>query len=264
MPGIEAAGVVEQAPGGEIQPGTTVVTAMGGMGRAYDGGYADYVCVPADQVLALHTELPWATVGALPEMMQTAWGSLFKALRLAAGERLLIRGGTTSIGLMAAVLAKDAGAWVAATTRNPASEALLRDNGADAVFIDDGAISESVSEAAPDGFHRVLELVGAPTLADSLRCARSHGLVCMMGVVGNRWTLDDFDPMRVIPTAVGLTTYGGSAENLMLTPLQQIVDKIEGGKLNLRLGPVFRIDEIVEAHRCMESNQARGKIVVLT
>ena len=73
---------------------------MGGLGRSFDGSYASFTLVPAAQVKALSftTKLSWAQLGALPEMLETAWGSLFRALRLQKGETLLIRGGTTSIG----------------------------------------------------------------------------------------------------------------------------------------------------------------------
>ena len=87
--GIEAVGIVEEAPGNEFRRGDTVATAMGGMGRQFDGGYAEYTCVPATQVQPIKTDLSWETLGAIPEMLQTAWGSLFKALRLEKGERLL-------------------------------------------------------------------------------------------------------------------------------------------------------------------------------
>ena len=265
--GIEASGIVEEAPGSEdkFKAGDIVATAMGGMGRNFDGGYAEYTIVPAKQVQVLKSgyKVPWEVIGALPEMMQTTWGTLFRSMHLKKDDRLLIRGGTTSVGLAALAIAKNEGAFVAATTRKPEREKLLRENGADEVFIDNGTIVEQIKKTA--GFNKVLEMVGVTTLRDSLEAVGEDGLVCMVGSVSNKWEFDDhFNPMVSIPTATVLTTYHSSVKGFMDTPLDSLIDQIVSGTLHVQIGKVFSgIDKIHEAHRCMDADQAGGKIVIL-
>jgi NADPH:quinone reductase-like Zn-dependent oxidoreductase len=262
VPGIECAGTIEDPTTTSFARGQKVVAMMGGMGRDFDGGYAELVIVPASQVIAIDTDLPWETVGAIPEMLQTAYGSITTGLDLHRGQTLLIRGGTSSVGMAAATLARRMGAKVIATTRQRARLAALARHGVDHPLLDDGAIATAVREIAPAGVDAVLELVGTNTLRDSLRATRVHGTVCFTGMVSNEWTIRDFYPIEYIPTGVRLTSYGGDATDLPREVLQRYLNDVAEGRVSVAIHRVFEMDEIVEAHRTMESNAAMGKMVV--
>jgi len=263
IPGIEATGVVDDAPGGEFAHGQKVVTMMGGMGRLIDGGYAEYVTVPAGQVIPFESELEWGVVGALPEMLQTAYGSLAVGLQFAAGQRLLIRGGTSSIGLAAAVLAKLRGVTVLSTTRSPERAALLRSVGVDHVIIDDGEVAAQVGEIVPGGVDGAIELVGVNVMRDTLRSVRTGGTVCFTGMLSDNWTIDEFYPMDWLPNGVRLTAYSGEAADLPAGVLQEFLDAVAAGTARAPIGRVYALDEIAQAHRDMEAGVIGGKGVVV-
>jgi NADPH:quinone reductase-like Zn-dependent oxidoreductase len=264
IPGIEATGTVAEAPGGEFEPGTRVAALMGGMGRTIDGGYAEYVNVPASIVVPFVSTLDWATLGALPEMIQTAHGSLTTGIDVQPGQTILVRGGTSSIGLAATVLAKRRGATVIATTRSLERSEMLRAAGVDHVVVDDGTIAGVVRAIAPDGVDGAIELVGTGTLRDTLRAVRTHGTVCFTGMLSNEWTVPEFYPIDFLPNGVRLTAYSGEASDLPSAVLQDVIHAIESGSLHVPIGHVYAFDEIVAAHRDMDSGAAHGKLVVRT
>ena len=260
--GIECVGEIVDAGGLDLDPGTTVAAIMGGMGRQFDGSYAEYTLVPHQCVFSIRTKLPWEKFAALPEMLQTTHGSLYAGLEINRAKSLLIRGGTSSIGMAALALAKYAGLKVGITTRGPGKIDELKAAGADEVWIDNGEIHQQIEEEREELYDRVLELIGAGTLLDSLRCVGRGGIVCMTGILGGEWDLNDFHPMGDIPTAVKLTSYSGEAADLAPTQLQGYIGLVENGELEVKTGPVFDFEELVEAHKLMDANQAGGKIVI--
>jgi NADPH2:quinone reductase len=259
IPGIEAVGVVADAPGGEFRIGTSVAAMMGGMGRAFDGGYAEYVSVPATSVVPFSSALGWDVLGALPEMLQTAAGSLRVGLQAVDGQSLLIRGGTSSVGLALATLGSLRGMTVVATTRNPASRDLLQAAGADHVIIDDGLVAARVREIVPGGVDGAVELVGVNVMRDTLRAVRTGGTVCFTGMLSDQWTISEFYPMDWLPNGVRLTAYSGEAADLSAADLQGFLDAVAAGRARVPVGRVYQLDEIQQAHRDMESGVAVGR-----
>jgi len=209
--GIEAVGVVDAVGDGvALRPGQKVATMMGGLGRSIDGSYADYTVVEAANVIPFDTDLGWDVVGALPEMLQTAHGSITTGLGLKPGQSVLVHGGTSTVGLTAIAIAHQLGATVIATTRNPASSEVLTWVGADYALVDDDTLPDAIRRLAPGGLDAALEFVSATALPAFLSFIRPGGTRCFVGALSGNWTIPDFDPFT-IPTGVRLTSYAGEA-----------------------------------------------------
>jgi NADPH:quinone reductase-like Zn-dependent oxidoreductase len=264
--GIECVGIVAASTDSRVPDGTTVAAVMGEMGREFDGGYAEYALLPNSLLMPVTTTLPWDVLGALPETYLTAQGSL-DALGVGPGGqgRLLIRGGTSSVGMAAASIASGYGVKTAATTRGQGKIAALAAAGVDYVLVDDGgSLAASVHAVWPEGPDYVLELVGASTAVDSLHLVRRGGTVCMTGSLSG-WVIPDFEPIAMIPSGTRLTAFHsddvkGSAGTAVL---QRVVDEVGAGVYRPNVDRVFGLDDIARAHQYMESNEATGKLVVV-
>jgi NADPH:quinone reductase-like Zn-dependent oxidoreductase len=264
--GIECVGIVAASTDPRLPDGTTVAAVMGEMGREFDGGYAEYALLPNSLLMPVATTLPWDVLAALPETYLTAQGSL-DALGLVPGgrARLLIRGGTSSVGMAAASIASGYGAETAATTRRKDKIGALAAAGADHVLLDGGgSLAASVHAIWPEGPDYVLDLVGASTAVDSLHLVRRGGTVCVSGSLSG-WLIPDFQPIAMIPSGTRLTAFHsddlkGSAGAAVL---QRVVREVEAGVYRPSVDRVFTLDDIVAAHRYMEDNQAAGKLVAV-
>ena len=256
---------MKSCPNGEFAVGRKVAALMGGLGRTINGSYAEYTRANANGVVQLDSNLPWEELAALPESYATAWTCLFRNLELVKGKTLLLRGATSSFGLAALNMAVEAGAKVITTTRNPDRFKKLEDLGAHRVELEGPELSTRIAEAKQ--IDAVLDLVGNSTILDSLRILRRGGRACLAGWLEGLAPIADFNPLLQMPSGVYLTffasfVFGTPGFPLSDVPLQEIAKKVEQGKFEAKPSRVFRFEDIREAHRVMEANEANGKIVV--
>ena len=263
VPGIECVGEVLNPSNTHFVKGDKVACFMGGMGRTFNGSYAEYCLVPSKNVFKIDDDvfkhLSIEEIISIPETYFTAYGSL-KTLQLKKHDTLLIRAATSATGLTAMQIAKAIGVCVIATSRAEDTFEMLKKSGADYTLIDDGNLSSELKEIFPEGVSKILELVGPKTLPDSMRCLAEFGICCNTGVLGGVEYMDEFDPIKTIPNNCYLTSFFSNY------PTQEIMDElfafIVEKEIKPKISKVFTdLNDISNAHKLMESNNAQGKIV---
>ncbi|MBQ9159432.1 MAG: zinc-binding dehydrogenase [Erysipelotrichaceae bacterium] len=255
IPGIECVGEVIDPSDSDLKAGQKVISLMGGMGRSFNGSYAEFALLPRKQVFPVETELSWKHLAAIPETYFTAWGSLFECLDLKKDDVLLIRGATCALGYAAIQIGKALGCKVIGTTHRENKMSLLKDAGCDECVLDEGVIAGKVK-----GVNKLLDLIGPKYLKDSLNCVMHKSIVCQAGILGSVYTLNGFDPIKDIPNGVFLTSFFSNY------PDQKVIDEImkfiNDHELVPLVGATFGFDEIKEALIAMDSHSVNGKIVI--
>jgi len=263
--GLECVGIVEACPGNEIPLGTKAVGIMGGMGRDHPGGYGEYACVPITNVVLINTKLPWEELAALPEVYSTAWSCLFTVLDLKPGEKLLIRGATSTIGQAALNLAVNVEAKVTATIRREERFEVLKKMGATDVIFEKHGLQSTAGKTPR--FDKTLNLIGNSVLLESISITRPGGRMLQAGWLGGLDPVVDFNPMIQMESGVHFSLFhskvlGTPDFPLSRIPLQDIVKKIENGEWDAKPTFVFDYGDIQEAHKLLDSHNAGGKIVI--
>jgi len=264
--GIECVGEVHDPGASRFARGQRVISLMGGMGRTIDGTYAEFVRVPETNVWPVNSGLSWTSLAAIPESYATAWTFLHHNLSVAQGQTLLIRGGTSALGQASVNLARQLGLRVLATTRTPERTEILAALGA-LPLIECADLSCQLRAREPAGIDCVLDIIGTATLRDSLKMVRYGGRVAMAGFLGGGLPLT-LDPLRELPSGVQFSffasafTFGGPDLPLSSIPFADFIACAEAGAYPCVPAHVFDFEQIVEAHRLLESGEARGKIVV--
>ena len=253
IPGIECVGEIVDPSDSGLETGQKIIALMGGMGRSFNGSYAEYALLPVRIVFPVNSDLPWEALGAVPETCFTAWGSLFECLHLTAEDTLLIRGATCALGYASIQIAKALGCHVIATTHR--AEKLPLITGTDEAVLDDGKLTGKFH-----GVTKAIDLIGPRNLKDTLTAVEKGGIVCQTGLLGGVYVLNGFDPIKDIPNGVYLTGFFSNY------PSQQIVDEIfnflNWKKLVPVSGKVFDFTDIRNAVTAQDEGKVNGKIVV--
>lgn len=253
IPGIECVGEVVNSSNTDLKKGDKVMALMGGMGRNFNGSYAEYVLLPRNNTFKIKSNLSWDKLGAIPETYFTAYGSLFECLKLKKEDTLLIRGATCALGYAAIKLAKALGCKVIGTTHKEEKLSLLDE--CDKAIIDDGNLSKQVK------VDKILELIGPKTLRDSLKCLNKDGIVCQTGLLGKVYLMDGFDPIKEIPNGCYLTGFFSNY------PTQEVIDSMMGYinkyKINPTYGAVYNFVDIKQALIDIDNHKVDGKTVIV-
>lgn len=256
--GIEGVGEIADTTDPKRLPkGQTVVTLMHGMGREFDGSYAEYALIPNDSIYPIKTTLSWTNLAAIPETYFTAYGSLLN-LKITGSDSLLIRGATSGVGVAAAKLARVMAPRIKiyGTTRNLAKSDELANVGFD------GVIEDRHNDLQTDcQFDKVLELVGELTLVDSLQYLHEGSILCLTGSVGGSWSVKNFGLIGTLPSGAYLTDF--SSDSVTEDRFNDLLSIIDKNKLDVAPVRTFDLAHTGDAQAYLDSQHSFGKVVVL-
>ena len=265
--GYEAAGIVD-AVGlgvGHIQIGDSVSTIPGFSMGTY-GVYGESAIVPAIRVASYPENLSASEGAAIWMQYLTAYGALIDICQLKAGDTAVISAASSSVGLAAIQVAKAAGAVAIATTRGSAKKQFLLDTGADHVIVtNEEDLGESVMAiTAGTGANLIFDPIGGPLLQTLADAAAVGATIVEYGALSSDPT--PFPLFSALKKGLAVRGYllfeiVKDAQRLARGK-QYIYDGLKSGALKPVIDSTFPLDAIVDAHRYMESNQQKGKIVV--
>jgi len=251
--GVEAVGeVYEASKNSKLKIGQKVITMMGGFGREVDGSYQEYALVNDENLFPVEYEGDWVKLAQYPENFYTAIGAI-KSLKLRAGQTLLVRGGTTAVGLAAIQLAKALKFQVTATTRRPDKLKELLLNGADDAILDLNNKLDTENQ-----FDGIIDMVGTPTLLNSVAHLNQNGAISVVGLLAGEWILENFNPF--ILAGKYLTVFDSTKVDQNL--VNEMFDLIEKFNLRIPISRIFKLKDVREAQDYVMASHELGQVII--
>lgn len=256
IPGIECVGIIADTSDENSLPvGQKAVSIMGEMGRDFDGGYAEYVLLPNEQIYPIESDLPWDMLAAIPETYYTAFGSMLN-LQIQKSDSVLVRGATSGVGIafMKLVKSRYPDLKIAGSSRSRKKEEQLLKEGFDGIILDENGQLQTDSH-----YDKCLELIGPATLKNTFCHIKEGGIVCSTGQLGGQWNLD-IEPIMELPMNGYLTSFYSG--NVSSAKLNEMFGYIRRYHIDVRPKKVFALNEAPEAHRYLEGQDSYGKVVI--
>jgi putative PIG3 family NAD(P)H quinone oxidoreductase len=280
---MQRKGFYDPPPGSSPYPGLEVSGTIDALGEGVEGwqvgdevcallvggGYAEYVTVPAGQVLPVPAGVPLVEAAALPEVVSTVWSNVFMTANLLPGQTILIHGGSSGIGTMAIQLAREVGARVAVTAGSAEKLERCRELGAEILinykeqdFV--GVMKEATDGAGADV---VLDNMGAKYLERNVDVLATSGRLVVIGLQGGARAELDLGVLLRKRAAVIATSLRARPEaekaTIVAAVREHVWPLVESGRVKPVVDRTFALGDAGDAHRAMEDSGHVGKLLLL-
>lgn len=260
LPGLEASGEVVGIGAGVSRwnKGDKVTALLPG------GGYAEYAVCNADHALPIPEGMDMRMAACLPETAFTVWSNVVNRGGLRGGERFLVHGGTSGIGMMAIQIAKALGARVWSTAGSDEKCAAITTLGATAINYRQEDFTEIVKQEG--GVDLILDMVGGSYIPRNIKALASDGRLVMIAFLDGPKVELNFAHIMVKRLTVTGSTLRPQSDSAKAAIAQSLCERlwplVESGAIKVTIDSEFPLAEAAEAHRRMESSAHIGKIVM--
>jgi len=286
VPGLEIAGVIEEAggraqeagkaPAPSFKPGDRVVALT------RFNAYAERVAVKAEQAFPIPAAMSFEEAAAIPVNYVTAWQSMFEMGNLRPGDRILITSAAGGVGVAAVQLAKAKG-LITFGTAGPTKQDFLRQMGVDhPIDYTRENFLDVVKRIAPEGIEMALDAVGGKSYEQSYKCLGPMGRLVVYGfstVVGPKgkisylhgakemWQTPRFKPLELIDKNIAVIGVHigklGHKSVVMKEQLEEIFRMYQNAQVKPVVGKTFPLSEAAAAHQYIHDRKNIGKVVLL-
>ena len=232
------------------------------------GGYAEFCAAPAAHCLPIPAGLSMLEAAGVPENFFTVWVNVFDTCKLRSGERFLVHGGSSGIGLTAIQLAKAFGAEVLTTVGNAEKAAFCKSSGADHVFNykTQDWMAEIATATQKKGVNVILDMVGGSYIEKNLRILALEGRYCFIAFLEGGEAKVDFRPLMMKRQTITGSTLRARPDAqkaaIAVALAEHVWPLLAAKKIRPVIHKTFALDDVVAAHRLMESSAHIGKIML--